>query len=220
MAWISPGACISACSRTRPSATSSTSRTMAKPAPSPRPSRRPSWPMRRISTGSMFWAAVERIAQKHVGLQILPEHYPACRGVAAGRHQGYPGRCRDVDEILAAWGEAYWFLADILIGREKHRSTITPAATPGGWIGWRDFVVERKQRESDYHHLLHPAPAGWRSGDAPPSRPVPDFLAGNPRPASAEAELQHLQRARRHTPTASRSSGNRAASSPTGCTTR
>ena len=22
------------------------------------------------------------------------------------------------DEILAAWGEAYWFLADVLIGRE------------------------------------------------------------------------------------------------------
>jgi nitric oxide dioxygenase len=91
--------------------------------------------------------AVERIAQKHVGLQILPEHYPAVAESLLGAIKDILGDAA-TDEILAAWGEAYWFLANILIGREKQIYDTT-AATPGGWTGWRDFVVESKQRESD-----------------------------------------------------------------------
>jgi len=91
--------------------------------------------------------AVERIAQKHTGLQILPEHYPAVAESLLGAIKDILGDAA-TDEILAAWGEAYWFLANILIGREKQIYDTT-AATPGGWIGWRDFVVESKQRESD-----------------------------------------------------------------------
>jgi nitric oxide dioxygenase len=92
-------------------------------------------------------AAVERIAQKHVGLQILPEHYPAVAESLLGAIKDILGGAA-TDEILAAWGEAYWFLADILIGREKQIYDDT-VASPGGWNGWRDFVVERKERESD-----------------------------------------------------------------------
>ncbi len=91
--------------------------------------------------------AVERIAQKHVGLQILPEHYPAVAESLLGAIKDILGDAA-TDEILAAWGEAYWFLANILIGREKQIYDTT-AAAPGGWTGWRDFVVESKQRESD-----------------------------------------------------------------------
>lgn len=91
--------------------------------------------------------AVERIAQKHVGLQILPEHYPAVAESLLGAIKDILGDAA-TDEILAAWGEAYWFLANILIGREKQLYDTTAAAS-GGWTGWRDFVVESKQRESD-----------------------------------------------------------------------
>jgi nitric oxide dioxygenase len=52
------------------------------------------------------------------------------------------------DEILAAWGEAYWFLADVLIGREKAIYT-NLATAPDGWNGWRNFRSESKQRESE-----------------------------------------------------------------------
>ena len=50
------------------------------------------------------------------------------------------------EEILAAWGEAYWFLADVLIGRES--SIYGDATAPGGWT---DGATSRraKQRESD-----------------------------------------------------------------------
>ena len=140
-------------------------------------------------------AAVERIAQKHVGLQILPEHYPAVAESLLGAIKDILGDAA-TDEILAAWGEAYWFLADILIGREKQIYDDT-AASPGGWSGWRNFVVERKERESDIitSFILRPQDGG------PVVRHRPGqyltFWLEIPGHASAEAELQHFQRTRR-----------------------
>ncbi len=90
--------------------------------------------------------AVERIAQKHVGYHILPEHYPFVATALLGAIKDVLGEAA-TDEILEAWGAAYWFLADVLQGREKLiRDEITTDA--GGWTGWRDFVVARKIRES------------------------------------------------------------------------
>jgi nitric oxide dioxygenase len=60
---------------------------------------------------------VERIAHKHVGYHILAEHYPFVAKALLGAIKDVLGDAA-TDEILAAWGEAYWFLADILIGRE------------------------------------------------------------------------------------------------------
>ncbi|MFL5022712.1 MAG: NO-inducible flavohemoprotein [Microvirga sp.] len=91
--------------------------------------------------------AVERIAQKHVGLNILPEHYPAVAEALLGAIKDVLGDAA-TDEILAAWGEAYWFLAHVLIGREKAIYT-SLATAPGGWNGWRTFRIESKQRESE-----------------------------------------------------------------------
>lgn len=90
--------------------------------------------------------AVERIAQKHVGLQILPEHYPHVAEALLGAIKAVLGDAA-TDEILAAWGEAYWFLANILIAREDHVYRDL-AAAPGGWTGWRDFRIEAIRRES------------------------------------------------------------------------
>jgi nitric oxide dioxygenase len=51
-------------------------------------------------------------------------------------------------DILAAWGEAYWFLANILKGREAEiRAEIVGGH--GGWTDWRRFVVAERRRESD-----------------------------------------------------------------------
>lgn len=91
--------------------------------------------------------AVERIAQKHVGLQILPEHYPSVANALLAAIKEVLGGAA-TDEILNAWGEAYWFLADILIGREAQLYD-TLADQPGGWRGWRDFAVVEKCKESE-----------------------------------------------------------------------
>ena len=91
--------------------------------------------------------AVELIAQKHSSLGIQPEHYPI-----VGKHllvaikQVLGGAA--TDEIIAAWAEAYGFLAQIFIGREKDIYK-EQAASPGGWNGRRAFVVDRKVVESD-----------------------------------------------------------------------
>lgn len=103
---------------------------------------------------------VERISQKHVGLQILRDHYPYVAEALLGAITEVLGDAATTD-ILAAWGEAYWSLAHILIGREE---TIyaEQAASPGGWTGWRKFVVERAWSESEVirSFILRPADGG------------------------------------------------------------
>ena len=100
--------------------------------------------------------AVERIAQKHIGYHILPEHYPF---VANALLAAIKDVLEDAatDEIITAWGEAYWFLADILKAREVviRESIVT---SEGGWDGWREFRVTQKIRESSLitSFVLHP----------------------------------------------------------------
>ncbi|RJL21165.1 NO-inducible flavohemoprotein [Paracoccus siganidrum] len=91
--------------------------------------------------------AVERMAQKHVGYAILPEHYPHVATALLGAIEEVLGDAA-TPQILAAWGEAYWFLAEILKEREAAiRAGIL--AQPGGWTGWRRFAIIDRRAESD-----------------------------------------------------------------------
>lgn len=105
--------------------------------------------------------AVERIAQKHVGLQILPEHYPHVGEALLGAIKAVLGDAA-TDEILAAWGEAYWFLAHILIAREE-RVYGEQKQAHGGWNGWRNFRIERMVRESSVINSFILRPVDGRS---------------------------------------------------------
>jgi len=90
---------------------------------------------------------VERIAHKHIGYHILPEHYEyVARALLAAIEEVLTPDISQ--EVLAAWGEAYWFLADILINREANIRT-TLESSKGGWNGWREFTISAKQQESD-----------------------------------------------------------------------
>jgi nitric oxide dioxygenase len=101
--------------------------------------------------------AVELIAQKHCSLGIRPEHYPI-----VGKHLLVA--IKDVlgdaatYEVIAAWGTAYGLLAEIFIEREaqiyRHQ-----AAAPGGWNGYRRFVVDVKRRENEIITSLYLKPA-------------------------------------------------------------
>ncbi|MFC7738599.1 NO-inducible flavohemoprotein [Roseomonas sp. GCM10028921] len=112
---------------------------------------------RNIDNLGVLSAAVERIAQKHVGLNILPEHYPHVAEALLGAIKDVLGEAA-TPEILAAWGEAYWFLADVLIGREG-QIYAEHATAPGGWSGWRDFIVVEKKAESGIITSFTLAPA-------------------------------------------------------------
>ena len=104
--------------------------------------------------------AVERIAQKHVGLQIKAEHYPFVAEALLGAIKDVLGDAA-TEEVLGAWGEAYWFLAHILIGRENQIYSEIESA-PGGWNGWRRFFVTEKREESGIitSFILHPEDGG------------------------------------------------------------
>jgi nitric oxide dioxygenase len=90
---------------------------------------------------------VERIAQKHVALNVAPEHYPAVGRALVGALRDILGQAA-TDEVVAAWTEAYEFLAQILMRREQELYDQT-ATAPGGWLGWREFVVDRVVPESE-----------------------------------------------------------------------
>ena len=63
-------------------------------------------------------AAIERMAERHVETGVQPEHYPAVAEALLPAIRDVLGDAA-TDEVLDAWGQAYWFLADVLIGREK-----------------------------------------------------------------------------------------------------
>ncbi|KMO29999.1 NO-inducible flavohemoprotein [Methylobacterium aquaticum] len=102
---------------------------------------------RNIDNLGALASAVERIAQKHVTLAILPAHYHAVADALLGAIRDVLGEAA-TPEIGAAWGEAYWFLADILIDREA-AIYHDHEAQPGGWTGWRDVRIESVTIESE-----------------------------------------------------------------------
>lgn len=99
-----------------------------------------------IDNLEVLGGAVELIAQKHASLMIKPEHYPIVGEnlLASIREVLGDGA---TDEVINAWGEAYGFLAEILTGREKQIYDDN-AEKPGGWDGFRNFKIEKKEKES------------------------------------------------------------------------
>lgn len=104
--------------------------------------------------------AVDLIAHKHCSLGILPEHYPIVGKHLLAAIQDVLGEAAS-EEVLAAWAEAYGVLADVLI---QHEAGLYDAheAAPGGWRGYREFVVARKAAESEIvtSFYLRPADGG------------------------------------------------------------
>lgn len=62
--------------------------------------------------------AVQRMVARHVETGVKAEHYPHVADALLPAIRDVLGEAA-TDELLAAWGEAYWFLANILIGEER-----------------------------------------------------------------------------------------------------
>lgn len=98
-----------------------------------------------IETPENLAEAISRIGSKHVSLGIKPEHYPI-----VGEHL-----LASIDdllnpappEVLKAWGEAYHFLADVLIGAEKDLYK-KQLEQEGGWNDFREMTIIDKKHES------------------------------------------------------------------------
>lgn len=90
---------------------------------------------------------VKGIAQKHRALGILPEQYPIVGENLLAAIKMVLGDAA-TDEIIEAWGKAYGVIADVFISVEAGMYQ-EAEQQPGGWRGFRRFIVERKVKESN-----------------------------------------------------------------------
>jgi nitric oxide dioxygenase len=121
-----------------------------------------------IDNLEVLGGAVELIAQKHASLMIKPEHYPIVGENLLASIREVLGEGA-TDEVINAWAEAYGFLADILMGREKQIYEEN-AHKPGGWEGFKKFRIIRKEKESSNITSFYLVPSD--------GTPLPEFKPG------------------------------------------
>jgi nitric oxide dioxygenase len=92
-------------------------------------------------------AVLQGIAHKHVSLGVRAEQYPIVGEHLLASIKEVLGDAA-TDDIISAWAQAYGNLADLLSGMESELTEESSAA-PGGWNGWREFIVRSKWPESD-----------------------------------------------------------------------
>lgn len=63
-------------------------------------------------------SAVRRMVARHVETGVKAEHYPHVAAALLPAIREILGAKVATDEVLGAWAEAYWMLADILIAAE------------------------------------------------------------------------------------------------------
>ena len=73
-------------------------------------------------------SAVSRMVARHVETGVKPEHYPHVANALLPAIRDVLGADIATDAVLAAWGEAYWMLADILISAEAQAYETADAA--------------------------------------------------------------------------------------------
>lgn len=113
-----------------------------------------------IENLAVLGPVVDRIVNKHVGLQIKSDHYVHVANALLKAIADVLGEAA-TPEILNAWGEAYWFLANLLIDAEDNIYKQI-AATDGGWEGFRDFRIAeiREESETIKSFVLRPVDGG------------------------------------------------------------
>ncbi|WP_354678267.1 NO-inducible flavohemoprotein [Cupriavidus plantarum] len=98
-----------------------------------------------------------RVVNKHVSLQVQPEHYPVVGEYLLRSIREVLGPDVATPAVIDAWGAAYGQLADMLIAAERDMYA-TQAATEGGWRGFRPFRVAARIVESAEIVSFHLAP--------------------------------------------------------------
>ncbi|MGE0289934.1 MAG: NO-inducible flavohemoprotein [Bradyrhizobium sp.] len=103
---------------------------------------------RHIDELEALGSLVGRVINKHVSLQVLPEHYPVVGAALLRAIREVLGAEIATDSVIEAWGAAYGQLADLLIQAEEDIYRAAEAAN-GGWRGARTFRIASKQAESE-----------------------------------------------------------------------
>lgn len=72
--------------------------------------------------------AVSRMVARHIETGVKAEHYPHVANALLPAIRDVLGEAVATDDVLAAWGEAYWMLADLLIAAEAQAYAEAEAA--------------------------------------------------------------------------------------------
>lgn len=99
-----------------------------------------------IDDPSVLMPVVELICHKHVSLNIQSPDYNIVGENLLHSISEVLNIPMD-DELITAWGVAYQQLADIFIATENQLYDERKNST-GSWVGWRNFVVDKKVKES------------------------------------------------------------------------
>jgi nitric oxide dioxygenase len=85
---------------------------------------------------------VDRINQKHASLHITPPQYAIVGKYLLAAIADVLGTDVFTGALYEAWAAAYWQLAHIFIDREA------VLYAQAGWIGYKDFIVEKRVQET------------------------------------------------------------------------
>lgn len=121
-----------------------------------------------IDTLDRLGPVVNKIAHKHCSVGVLAEHYKIVGENLLVAIQEVLNLEAD-DKIIRAWEETYWKIADIFINYEEQLYQESENKV-GGWRGFRSFVVDRIEDESEIIRSFYLKPVD--------NQPVAAFLPG------------------------------------------
>lgn len=100
-----------------------------------------------IDNPAVLLPVIELICNKHVSLNIQSPDYDVVGENLLHSISEVLSIPMD-DELITAWGAAYKELADIFISTENQLYE-ERKQSPGSWTGWRNFIVDKKVKESE-----------------------------------------------------------------------
>lgn len=104
--------------------------------------------------------AVDVIAHKHCGLNVLPEHYQIVEKNIMIAIKEVLGEAI-TPEVGAAWKEAITALSKILYTREEELYK-QAESRPGGWRGWKEFEIVEKNEIAEGTMYIKMSPVEGR----------------------------------------------------------
>ncbi|KAL4876831.1 globin-like protein [Aspergillus karnatakaensis] len=111
--------------------------------------------------------AVSRIGHKHASLGVTADQYPIVGEHLLAAIKEVLGDAATAP-VLNAWSAAYAHLTEIFTSFETNLYT-QASQTPGGWTGWRKFLISDKLHEGDEIITFHLVPQD--KGDLPTYKP-------------------------------------------------
>lgn len=121
-----------------------------------------------IDTLDRLGPVVDRIAHKHCSVGVLADQYKIVGENLLAAIQEVLNLDAN-DKVIKAWEETYWKIADIFINYEEQLYQESENKV-GGWRGFRSFVVDRIEDESEIIRSFYLKPVD--------NQPIAAFLPG------------------------------------------